>query len=93
MTFVDTGYLIALARQEDALHERAAAWGHFLPGTKKRDRWAIPSEEREVLEKEYYRSLHYYSPRGRQRQQGIRLKRITCKNTGLARGVTSLDAR
>ncbi len=32
MTFLDTGYLIALARQEDDLHKRAVAWGHALPG-------------------------------------------------------------
>ncbi len=32
MTFLDTGYLIALARAEDALHERAVAWGRTLPG-------------------------------------------------------------
>jgi uncharacterized protein len=32
MTFLDTGYLIALARSEDALHQRAAAWGHALRG-------------------------------------------------------------
>jgi uncharacterized protein len=32
MTFLDTGYLIALSRKEDALHERAVAWGRVLPG-------------------------------------------------------------
>mgnify|MGYP000870362579 FL=1 len=32
MTFLDTSYLIALARQEDALHDRAVAWSRCLPG-------------------------------------------------------------
>lgn len=32
MIFLDTAYLVALARREDALHERAAAWGRILPG-------------------------------------------------------------
>lgn len=32
MTFLDTSYLIALARQEDLLHKRAADWSRILPG-------------------------------------------------------------
>lgn len=32
MIFLDTGYLIALTRREDALHERAAGWSHAVAG-------------------------------------------------------------
>lgn len=32
MTFVDTGYLLALARPHDALNQRALAWAAAIPG-------------------------------------------------------------
>jgi uncharacterized protein len=32
MIFIDTSYLIALAMDADALHDRALAWSRILPG-------------------------------------------------------------